>query len=125
MKERGNIISPQEAVEVINGLFETNGFDDVRAKLNYSGDKPSGVHIKNSFRIRSKELRAEVCAVLERIEGVERRASSFCAEWAGHNAVFRVIRSRPEIGDADLEFSGDPRAVIRFLTRALELLGVR
>ena len=49
--------------------------------------------------------------------------SDFAAEWVGHNLVYRLLGHR-EIGSADLEFAGDKRGAIRFLTGILRILGV-
>ena len=113
----------EQALGVINGLFQANGLADVSARLNLDCGVPSGVHIENSYKVKQRALRAKVCGVLAGITGVKRPASDFAAEWVGHNLVFRLLGHR-EIGSADLEFAGDKRGAIRFLTGILRILGV-
>ncbi len=114
------LYSADEALERINALLRP----EAEASLNLASGEPSGVHIAGSHRIRSKSLRMEVCRILERTEGVLRTAGDLSAEWAGHNAVYRVYKVIPEIGNADLEFAGDKRFIIRFFTRIMDLLGI-
>lgn len=82
-----------------------------------------GVHIENSYLVRSRELRLAVCAILADTEGFTQPASRMSAEWLGHNAFYRLTR-HPGARSADVEYSGDKRLVVRLAARLMDRLGL-
>ena len=110
--------SKADAQAIINGLLSDEGYSDVTLSF-----ERTAVHITNSYKVKSRDLRMRICSILSETEGFSQSAGELSAEWLGHNMFNSVIKNRGTM-HADLEYSGDPRRPIRLLSSIMNRLGL-
>lgn len=112
------LLTHEEAVIEAEALLRSAGLDSVNIRFG-----TDGAHIENSYLVREKRLRLDVCRVLERTEGFTRPAARMSSEWLGHNIFYRLTR-HPGAASADIEFEDDKRLVVRMGERIMDLMGL-
>ena len=83
----------------------------------------TGIKIRRSYRVTSRRARQKVSEILRRADVTHREYDNLCAEWVFHNLCYRLHIRRASAADADLDYTGDQRRVVRAVTRVLEYLG--
>lgn len=109
-------LPPEEALEWMNAILIKYG-EDCRAEIFQDALK-----IRASWRVYRRVDRLSVCSLLAACGLTKRAATNLSSEWLLHNAAYRLHVLRSSSKDVDLDYSRDAHWLVRFCTKALELM---
>ena len=117
--ELSDSYTQDEAKVAIDNYLSKYNNDSQIVQLEYTD---AGFKIIGSYLVISRYDRQYVSMILSRTNLTNRDYDNLSAEWIGHN-VMHFIKAQSSTADADLDYSGDSRLVIRIVSKVLELLG--
>ena len=84
--------------------------------------EPNRICLVNSYRIRSRSKRLEICRMIADSGITKRTPESLSAEWFFHNAAYVLHIRRSSSRDVDLDYVRDPRRSVRLCSDICEIL---
>lgn len=108
--------SVHRASSEINDLLAPYGDD---CAIRFHADR---VTLTNSYRVRSRSKRLQICGLIARTELTDRSRESLSAEWFFHNLAYELHVRRSSARDADLDYRQDTRKSVRLVTDIFEKL---
>lgn len=81
------------------------------------------VEIKNSYCVNSRYDRQKICAIISNTNNITSRTSgNMSAEWFGHNVAKPIPFLESMAESVGIDYYGDYRSLIKYGTKALEIL---
>lgn len=108
LKER---YAPEEAKELIDGMlsrFRQTCKIDFRKK---------DAEIVDSYLVKDINVRRIICEIIARTGMTKRSHEELSAEWRVHNVSYRLGFMKRHSKDVSLDYSGDPRGVVRLANK--------
>ena len=111
----------EEAKEEIDSILKKYNKDEYKSEIEFSD---SAVKIKNSMNVDSRYDRQKISMIIVRTENLtERTVGNISSEWLFHNIAYVVPNLRGSAQDADIEYGGDGRNIVKCPTKVLEIFG--